>query len=90
MSHRFTYLHAFLSAAIVAVATAGCATEPPLPPSTSTGADIFLKTDTRVIEEVVPRGATLAGLLELHALDAAWPMSSWRRSGLFSIPDESA
>ena len=69
MSNRFTDLHAFLALAIVTVATSGCATEPPLPPSTSTGYDIFLKTDTRVIDEVVPRGATLAGLLDLHALD---------------------
>ena len=69
MSNIFNDLHRLLPIVFVAALAGGCAEEPPLPPSTSNGSDVFLKVDTRVIEEVVPRGATLAGLLDTHALD---------------------
>ena len=52
---------------------AGCGfEEPPLPVAT-TGPDIFLKPATRVVEDAVPRDATLAGLLASHDIagDAA-------------------
>ena len=64
---RFTKLHVVLLA--LALMTA-CAEEVavPLPPSPA-GMDVFLRPDTRVIEEVVPRRATLAGLVSEHGLD---------------------
>ena len=40
-----------------------------MPVPVSTGSDIFLRPDTRIIEEVIPRRATLAGILSTHALD---------------------
>ena len=71
MSNRFTDLYRFLLIAALAVVAGGCVQEPPLPPSTFHGADVFLKSDIRLIEDVVPRAATLAGLLDAHALDTA-------------------
>ena len=72
MSNRFTNLHEFLPWLAVAVLGAGCAQEVPLPNSVWNGTDIFLKVDTRVIEDVVPRRATLAGLLDTHAFDGTF------------------
>ena len=43
----------------------------PGPAPVSQGVDIFLRPDTRLIEGVVPRRATLAGILNTHALDGA-------------------
>ena len=72
MSNRFTNLHELLPWFAVAVLGVGCAQEVPLPNSVWNGADIVLKVDTRVIEDVVPRRATLAGLLDTHAFDGTF------------------
>ena len=72
MSNRFTNLHELLPWLAVAVLGAGCAQEVPLPNAVWNGADIVLKVDTRVIEDVVPRRATLAGLLDTHAFDGTF------------------
>lgn len=59
------------------VLTTACVGEVPAPeddearPVASEGADIFLRPDTRLIEGVVPRRATLAGILNTHELDGA-------------------
>jgi len=50
----------------------GCAQEVPLPNSVWTGADIVLEADIRVIEDVVPRRATLGGLLDTYSFDGAF------------------
>ena len=72
MSNRFKNLHELLPWFAVAVLGVGCAQEVPLPNSVWNGADIVLKVDTRVIEDVVPRRATLAGLLDTHAFDGTF------------------
>ena len=73
MSNRFTNLQEFSPWLAVAVLGAGCAQEVPLPNSVWNGTDIVLKkVDTRVIEDVVPRRATLAGLLDTHAFDGTF------------------
>ena len=64
MSWRCTNLHALLLAVAL---LAACAQEAPKP--VSNGSDIFLKPDTQIIEALIPRGATLAGLLSDHALN---------------------
>ena len=51
---------------VVSLSTA-CVEEAPVP--VSSGSDIFLRSDIQIIEEVIPRRATLAGLLNAHALD---------------------
>ena len=51
---------------VVAVGLSGCVfKEAPLPEPTS-GPDVFLKLDTTVVEDAVPRNATLATLLASH------------------------
>ncbi len=70
MYKRFTDLHLFLPLLAVTLLAAGCVQpEVPLPSSTSTGSDVFLRVDTRTIEDVVPRRATLAGLFGAHAIE---------------------
>ena len=54
---------------VMGLLTAGCVAieEPPAPaPRGPRGADIFLRPDTRVIEDRIPPNATLAGLLSGH------------------------
>ena len=63
MSKRFMHLHAI---ALLATACGAGVTEAPPPPPTSSATDIFLAPDVRVIEQLVPRRATLAGLLDDH------------------------
>ena len=70
MSNRYTNLHVFCAVLLVAGLVGGCAQEILLPASTTTGSDTFLEIDSRIIEAVVPRGATLAGLLDGYAFDA--------------------
>ena len=54
----------------VGVLYAGCASqEVPLPIPSTTGADIYLALEARVIEDIVPQRATLAGLLQEHVMD---------------------
>ena len=72
MSNRFTNLHSFLLLLAIGTFAAGCAQEVPLPPSVGNGSDVFLKVDTRVIEDVVPRRATLAALLDTHEFDGSF------------------
>lgn len=43
--------------------------ESQIPVPVSTGTDIFLKSDAKIIESVIPKRATLAGLLVSHSLD---------------------
>lgn len=69
MSNRFTNLHGLLPWLAVGVLGVGCAQEMPLPDSVSNDSDIVLNAETRVIEDVVPRQATLAGLLDTHAFE---------------------
>lgn len=52
---------------LVAALIAGCVREQPAPPQ-RTGADILLPLDTRTVEAMVPRNATLEGLLRNHDL----------------------
>jgi len=56
-----------LAAALAALLTA-CAAVPEAPPSTP-GQDIVLPLDSQIIEAVVPRNATLDGLLRQHNLN---------------------
>ncbi len=72
MSNRFTNLHGLLWWLALAALAVGCNHEVPLPDSVWNGADIVLEDDTRVIEDVVPRRATLAGLLDNHAFDGTF------------------
>ena len=67
MSKRFMHLHAI---ALLATACGAGVTEPP-PPPTSSATDIFLAPDARVIEQLVPRRATLASLLDDHQFAGA-------------------
>ena len=69
MSNRFTNLNEFIASMAVGVLTVGCAQESPLQSSVWNGSDVVLKAETRVIEDVVPRRATLAGLLDTYAFD---------------------
>ena len=48
---------------------AGCQYELPLPTATTTGTDVHLVRDVRVIEDAVPARATLATLFSDHAVD---------------------
>jgi murein DD-endopeptidase MepM/ murein hydrolase activator NlpD len=57
----------FLSVALVAFLTAACAQEVPAPKPLR-GADILLPIETQIIEALVPRNATLDGLLREHEL----------------------
>ena len=58
---------------LVGFGLVGCGfEEPPLPEATA-GPDIYLKPDTRVVEDQVPRNATLASLLASH--DMARPVA---------------
>ena len=67
MSRQLTKLHLWL---LPLVMTAACGEEAAIPvPVAADGSDIFLRPDTRVIDGVVPRHATLAGLLSEYALD---------------------
>ena len=51
---------------VVGLGLVGCGfEEPPLPEATA-GPDIYLKPETRVVEDQVPRNATLASLLASH------------------------
>ena len=69
MSHRLNNLHALLPPLVVLSLLAGCVPEVPLPDAVWHGSDIFLDVDVRVIENPVPRSATLAGLLDSHEFD---------------------
>ena len=69
MFKRFTNLHRVL---VWALLGAACGVAEPAPPApVTTGTDIFLAPDTRTIERLVPRRATLASLLAAHELDGA-------------------
>ena len=69
MSKRFTKLHVWF---LPVVLMAACAEEAAIPlPVAVDGSDIFLRPDTRVIDAIVPRNATLAGLLSEYAADGA-------------------
>ena len=72
MSNRFTNLHELLPWLAAVILGVGCAQEVPLPTSVWNGPDILLEVDERVIEDVVPRRATLAGLLDTHAFDGTF------------------
>ena len=52
----------------VGLGLVGCLAEPPLPEAAS-GPDIYLEPDTRVVEDQVPRNATLASLLASHDME---------------------
>lgn len=80
MSKRHTYLSIIvvgigLAAAVIVAATAiptvnrSAKDMPPLRVSFARCVDLFLKTEGRVVENIVPRQATLAGLLGAHVLD---------------------
>ena len=66
MSTRFKHLR-FLFVGLVLMAA--CTQEFALPVPVSPSSDIYLQPDTRIIEELVPQRATLAGILSAHALD---------------------
>jgi murein DD-endopeptidase MepM/ murein hydrolase activator NlpD len=55
----------FLSVALI-VGVCGCAFEEPALPEATNGPDVFLKPDTKVVADEVPRNATLASLLASH------------------------
>ena len=57
----------------VGLGLVGCGFEEPLPEATA-GPDIYLEPDIRVVEDLVPRNATLASLLASHNMagDAAY------------------
>ena len=67
MTRRLTILHLWL---LPPVMMAACGEETAiLVPVAAAGSDIFLRPDTRVSDGVVPRHATLGGLLSDYALD---------------------
>jgi len=70
---RFMDLRFLLATLATVVITGACTGDTPAsdPPPAAQGDDIFLRTDTRLVEGVVPRGATLAGILSTHSLDGA-------------------
>ena len=70
MSIRFTQLRVFSVVLVTLGLVGGCTREIPLPASTTNGSDTLLEVDSRVIEAVVPREATLAGLLDGHSFDS--------------------
>ena len=72
MSNRFTNLHELLPWLAMVILAVGCAQEIPLPNSVWNGSDIVLVVDEQVIEDVVPRRATLAGLLDTHAFEGSF------------------
>ncbi len=51
---------------LLGVGLVGCGFEEPPQPEATAGPDIYLKPDTRVVEDQVPRNATLASLLASH------------------------
>jgi murein DD-endopeptidase MepM/ murein hydrolase activator NlpD len=59
----------FCSVALAALVFAACARQTPAP-SPRRGSDIFLPLETQIVEAVVPRDATLDGLLRQHNLPA--------------------
>jgi murein DD-endopeptidase MepM/ murein hydrolase activator NlpD len=59
----------FCTVALAAAWVAACVQQAPAPPPRR-GPDIFLPLETQVIESVVPRNATLDGLLRQHNLPA--------------------
>ena len=70
---RFRWLFSCGSTLVLLVAltvlVSGCVDrEIPLPASYATGSDVFLEADTRTVEDVISRRATLASLLEHHAI----------------------
>jgi murein DD-endopeptidase MepM/ murein hydrolase activator NlpD len=69
MPNKGTDLYGLLPWLAVTMLGVGCAQEIPLPASVWNGSDIVLEVDERVVENVVPRRATLAGLLQAHAFD---------------------
>ena len=69
MSHRLNNLHALLPPLLALSLLAGCVPETPLPNAVWHGSDIVLDVDVRVIENPVPRRATLAGLLDSYEFD---------------------
>ncbi len=71
-SNSVTARRATMVIVAAAMLHAGCsAQEVPLPISSATGADIYLRLEARVIEDIVPQRATLAGLLHEHVVDNA-------------------
>lgn len=54
--------------AIAAVGVAGCSRDVPAPPPAAVRADVTLPVETRIIESIVPRHATLESLLREHQL----------------------
>lgn len=55
---------------LLGVGLVGCGFEEPPQPKATAGPDIYLKPDTRVVEDQVPRNATLASLLASHDMPA--------------------
>ena len=55
-----------VSLLLLGLGLVGCGFEEPPLPEATTGPDIYLKPDTRVVEDQVPRNATLASLLASH------------------------
>lgn len=72
MPNRVKDLYELLPWLAVTMLGVGCAQEVPLPTSVWNGSDIVLEVDERVIEDIVPRRATLAGLLDAHAFDGTF------------------
>lgn len=72
MPNRGKDLYRLLPWLAVTMLGVGCAQEIPLPTSALNGSDIVLEVDERVVENVVPRRATLAGLLQAHAFDGTF------------------
>ena len=55
-----------VSLLLLGLGLVGCGFEEPPLPEATTGPDIYLKPDTRIVEDQVPRNATLASLLASH------------------------
>ena len=55
-----------LCLALLVVGISGCAFQEPELPEATNGPDVFLEPDIRVVEDEVPRNATLASLLASH------------------------
>ena len=72
MPNKGKHLYELLPWLSVTMLGVGCAQEIPLPTSVWNGSDIVLEVDERVVEDVVPQRATLAGLLHANAFDGTF------------------
>lgn len=72
MPNKGKHLYELLPWLAVTMLGVGCAQEIPLPTSVWNGSDIVLEVDERVVEDVVPQRATLAGLLHANAFDGTF------------------